>query len=245
MPYSHTQALEFAVAEAGAGALQAALGLGLGGRQGVALLHLDIEAGQPFGFGSLGHQGASLRLGAGPHREPHRVALGQPLRGGAERLALLELLQIRQLGVVGQHLLESGQVLAAQPGVDGQGGAFAAGHRMDGRAGAAAGVAGHEQAGVGGAAGEPVGIHVLPADLERRHRAGVAVLRGEDDGGLAGRQLPTRWPRRRRRTRRRRPRPGRPRSRGRRRAWSGSRSGRRASRPRRRSAGRCGPHRPR
>ncbi len=57
---------------------------------------------------------------------------------------------------------------------------------MNGRTGAAAGVTGNEQAGVGGAAGEPVGIHVLPADLERRHGPGVAVLRGEDDGGLAG-----------------------------------------------------------
>ena len=90
----HAQPLKIALAEAGADALQAALRLFLGGRERVALVDLDVETTQPLRLGSLGHSGASLRLGAGPHREPHRVALGQPLRDRAERLSPRELLEI-------------------------------------------------------------------------------------------------------------------------------------------------------
>ena len=163
----HAQALQVAVAQTGALALQAALGLRLRGGQRVALLDLHVEPGQALGLGGLGHCGASLRLGARPHLEPHRVALGQPLAAVPSVLAPLQLLQVRQARVVGQHLLEGREVFAAQPGVHGEGGALAAGHGVDGRLGAAQGVAGHEETGPRGAAGEPVGRQVFPADPER------------------------------------------------------------------------------
>ena len=76
------------------------------------------------------------------------------------------------------------QVFAPQPGVDGQRRAFAAGHRVDDRPGAAQGVARHEEPGVRGTPGEAVGLQALAGHREGGRAA--AVLGGQDDRGLRG-----------------------------------------------------------
>ncbi len=122
------------------------VGLGACGGEAVALLDLEVGGREALLPADLGHRGARRRLGARAHLEPHGAALGETRAELAELLLVPELVEVRHAVEHGEALLEVLEVLAAQPGVDGERRALAARHRVDHGARAGDGVAGGEHA---------------------------------------------------------------------------------------------------